>query len=165
MLYPAQLYKEELNRRLISCWYIPKYRFYFGEGRREFQVPDNTDYRQDFVHLDDDGHVDGYFSYNYNDCSKQLTNFGLISFVKDGRPLVKDAINRVKYMFEMGAQRCEFWAFADNPVCELYDWYAGRYGGHRVGYFKRCSYFDGEYHDSIIWEFLREDLPTEWGLL
>jgi hypothetical protein len=33
MLYPAQLYKEELQKKMISKWYDPKYMYYFGEER------------------------------------------------------------------------------------------------------------------------------------
>lgn len=157
MLYPAQLYKDELRKKLISCWYDPKYSYYFGGEHNEYDVADNTYWKQDLVHLDADGNVDGFFSYNYNDSSKSLTNFGLISFVKNGWPLVKDAMNRIKYMFEHGAQRCEFWAFADNPVCKLYDYFIGMYGGHRVGYLHRSAFFDGVYHDVIFYELLSED--------
>lgn len=157
MLYPAQLYKDELRKKLISCWYEPKYRWYFGGEHHEFCAPDNTNWRHDFVHLDLNGEVDGFFSYNYTDGSKSLTQFGLISFTDFAFPLVADAINRVRYMLEHGAQRCEFWAFADNPVCKVYDKLAERYGGKVVGRLTRSAFFDGEYHDVVFYEFLVED--------
>lgn len=157
MLYPAQLYKDELRKKLISCWYDPKYRWYFGGEFNEFSVEDNAYWRQDFVHLDSEGSVDGFFSYNYNDSTKSLTNFGLVSFSSNGAALVMDALSRVKYMFERGAQRCEFWAFADNPACKLYDLFAKRYGGEMVGRLHRTAYFDGVYHDTVFYEFLVEN--------
>lgn len=157
MLYPAQLYKDELRKKLISCWYDPKYRWYFGGEHNEFSVPENTDWRHDFVHLDNNGEVDGFFSYNYTDGSKSMTQFGLISFRDYAFPLIADALDRVKYMFENGAQRCEFWAFTDNPVCKVYDKFAERYGGKIVGRLTRSAYFDGEYHDVVFYEFLVED--------
>lgn len=158
MLYPAQLYKDELRKKLISCWYDPKYKYYFSGEYNEFVVQDNCYWRHDFVHLDKDGNVDGFFSYNYNDGSKSMSQFGLISFAKNGLPLVKDALARVKYMFEHGAQRCEFWAFADNPVVKMYDYFIEMYGGSRVGYMHRTAYFDGEYHDTVFYELLAENL-------
>lgn len=161
MLYPAQLYKEELSKKLISCWYDPKYKYYFSGDHHEFRPPDNTDWRQDFVHLDKDGEVDGYFAYHYNDGSKSMTQFGLISFSNNGAPLLYDAIQRVMYMFKNGAQRAEFWAFADNPACRIYDKLAGRYGGTRAGYMHRGAFFDGEYHDIVFYEFLVEECDLE----
>lgn len=161
MLYPAQLYKEELKRKLIACWYDPKYKYYFSGDHHEFTTPDNTDWRQDFVHLDPNGEVDGFFSYNYNDGSKAMTNFGLISFAENGSALFRDARDRIIEMFRNGAQRCEFWAFADNPICKSYKRIVRRYGGKQVGYLTRSAYFDGAYHDVIFFEILREHLPYE----
>ena len=73
MLYPAQLYREELKHKLISCWYKPEYDYYFCGEYSEFSVPDTTMWRRDFVHLDKDGEVDGYFSYHYNEVAKSLS--------------------------------------------------------------------------------------------
>ena len=42
MLYPAQLYKEELKCKLIGCWYKPEYDYYFCGEYSEFSVPDTT---------------------------------------------------------------------------------------------------------------------------
>lgn len=161
MLYPAQLHRDELKKKLISCWYDPKYEWYFGGERHEFTIPDNTDYRQDFVHLDENGEVDGFFSYNYEDGSKSMRQFGLVSFGDNGAALIGDAISQVKMMFANGAQRCEFWAFADNPVCKFYDKLAARYGGARVGMLTRSAYFNGKYHDVVFYEFLVENY--DWG--
>ncbi len=157
MLYPAQLYRGQLNKAMVSCWYKEKYKYYFSGEYREFQIPDNTEYRRDFVHLDKDGEVDGYFSYHYNDGSKALTNFGLIGFSDNNAALLHDAIREIESMFNHGAQRCEFWAFADNPAIKIYDRLMSKYGGKRVGYLHRSAYFDGAYHDTVMYEILVED--------
>lgn len=68
MLYPAQLYREELKWKLISCWYKPEYDYYFCGEYSEFDVPDTTMWRRDFVHLDKDGEVDG-------ECPTQLRTY------------------------------------------------------------------------------------------
>ena len=158
MLYPAQLYKEELKRKLIEVWYNPKYQYYFAYGRYEFTVPDNTEYRRDFVHLDKNNNVDGYFSYNYNEACKSMTNFGLVSFVDKNIDFIYDVMNHVKDMFmTKGTQRCEFWAFEDNPVNKFYSKFVEHYGGKQLATCKRCSYFNGQYHNSVIYEILVED--------
>ena len=51
MLYPAQLYKEELKRKLIGCWYKPEYKYYFSGSAYELTIPDNNESRHDLVHL------------------------------------------------------------------------------------------------------------------
>lgn len=63
MLKPAQLYEEELKQKLIECWYKPEYKYYFGGGAYAISLPDNNETRHDFVHLDKDDNIDGYFSY------------------------------------------------------------------------------------------------------
>ena len=159
MLYPAQLYKEELKKKLVSKWYDPKYKWYFGGERYMNEVPDNTEWRQDFVHLDAAGEVDGYFSYHYDKAAKSLNQFGLVSFSDNGTDLVLDAIHRVMYLFkEEQVQRCEFWAFSDNPVNKLYKKLMKRYGGLIVGHLTDCAYFGGKYHSMDIYEVFAEGM-------
>lgn len=164
MLYPAQLYREELKQKFISCWYVPKYDYYFSGEYREFQVPENTDWRRDFVHLDESGHVDGYFAYSYNDRDKSMSNFGLVSFVPNGFPLIKDVKLHILNMFSKGANRLEFWAFADNKACKLYDRFIQQYGGKIAGRLRETCYFNGKYHDTVFYEILKKDLTIKEDL-
>lgn len=158
MLCPAQAYREELKRKLILCWYNKKYDCYFSGEYREFNVPESTDWRRDFVHLDESGNVDGYFAYSYNDKDKSLCNFGLVSFVQNGFPLIKDVKKHIFKMFENGANRVEFWTFADNKACHLYNRLIRTYGGNIVAHLHDTSYFNGKYHDTLIYEVLKKDL-------
>ena len=48
MLVPAQLYKEELKRELISRWYEPRYSHYFAGWKDELSIADNANYRRDY---------------------------------------------------------------------------------------------------------------------
>ena len=157
MLEPAQLYRDELKKALISCWYNPRYKYYFGSGRYEHELANNTDWKQEFVQLDDNGKVVGYFGYNYNDCNKALTNFGLIGFTENNFKLVRAALCRVAYLFFHGAQRAEFWCYADNPIKPWYDSIVTRYGGKQIATLHRTDWFDGEYHDMCVYEILVED--------
>lgn len=159
-LVPAQLHIEELNRKLTACWYQPKYTYFFGGNYHKFDIGDNADWHRDFVLLDDKGGVSGYFSYNYNDGSKSMQNFGLIDFSGNGRELVRQALINVRDMFEHGAQRLEILCFEDNPVKKLYDFYMKRCGGRQVGKLTRACYFDGKYHNAVIYEVLVEDIKN-----
>lgn len=154
MLYPAQLYKEELKCKLIGCWYKPEYDYYFVGDYREFTVPDNTDWRRDFVHLGADGEVDGYFSYHYDEIAKSLSQFGLISFTGKGGALMMDCIRHIDKLISEGLHRMEWWAVADNPVCEMYERLIQRYGGTIAGCMHDCNFFNGKYHDSVMYEIL-----------
>ena len=58
------------------------------------------------------------------------------------------------------AQRAEFFVYADNPVLRLYQRLIKCYGGRQVGYLTRSSYFDGKYHDAIIFEILKEEFKA-----
>lgn len=157
MLYPAQLYKEELKRKLIGCWYKPEYDWYFLGEYREFTIPDNTDWRRDFVHLNNDGEVDGFFSYHYDTLAQSLSQFGLVAFSSNKRHrglFVKDCLSHIESLINKGVRRIEWWAIADNPVNKTYEKLIHQYGGSVVGYLHECNYFEGKYHDTIVYEIL-----------
>lgn len=154
MLYPAQLYREELKRKLIECWYKPEYDYYFCGEYSEFTVPDNTDWRRDFVHLDKDGNVDGYFSYHYNEVAKSLSQFGLISFTGNGTLLLRNCIAHIDKLIAEGLHRMEWWAVCDNPINKTYEKLIHRYGGVIAGRMRDCNYFGGKYHDSVMYEII-----------
>ena len=163
MLYPAQLYADELKRKLISCWYSPKYQWYFGGEQFAHQVPDNVEYKHEFVHLDSNGAVDGYFSYNHDDAARSLNNFGLISFSEMNTEFIKDVLDRIKYMmFEEGFNRLDFWCFADNPVRKTYEKFVKHFGGCLAGMLHRSAYFGGKYHDTCFYEVLMENTPQKY---
>lgn len=154
MLYPAQLYREELKRKLISCWYRPKYDYYFCGDYREFSVPDNVDWRRDFVHLNDNGEIDGYFSYHYNEIAKSLSQFGLISFTGASYRFLRDCREHIEKLISEGLHRMEWWAIADNPANKMYEHIIEKYGGTIAGRMRDCQFFNGKYHDSVMYEII-----------
>lgn len=158
MLYPAQLYKEELKRKLIGCWYKPEYDWYFLGDYHEFSVPDNADWRRDFVHLDKNGEVDGFFGYHYGSAAESLSQFGLIAFCSNLRQrglFVKECLQHIEdFIRRGGVKRIEWWAVADNPINKTYEKLIKKYNGTIVGRLHNCEYFEGKYHDSVIYEIL-----------
>lgn len=157
MLVPAQLYKEEIKAALVARWYDPKYQYYFSGERYEITIEDNAEHRRSFAHVDKDGNLTGFFTYNYNDASRSISGIGLISFTDNGGSLLLDVIRHVTYMLNTEAQRVEFWAFTDNPANEQYIKLIERYGGHRVAELHRTNFFNGKYHDCVVYELLVED--------
>ena len=157
MLVPAQLYENELKRELIARWYDPRYSHYFAGERSSNDIADNAFWRRDFAYIDDEGNVCGYFGYAFNESTKSMYNFGLIGFCKNNSQMLSDVISHVLMMFSTKqAQRAEFWCFADNPVYKLYRRFCRNYGGIEVAYLHRTAYYDGVFHDTIIFEFLSE---------
>lgn len=154
MLYPAQLYREELKRKLISCWYLPKYKWYFLNEFREFNVPEDTNWRRDFVYLNKEKEVDGYFSYHYDSVAKSISQFGLVSFTDDGTSLILSAIEHIKGLINNGLHRIEWWAVEGNPANKLYEKLVKKYQGEIVARLHDCHYIDGRYYDSIIYEII-----------
>lgn len=156
MLYPAQLYKEELNKKLISCWYLPKYKHYFGGEYSVRQLENDAYWHRDFVHLNSKGEIDGYIGYNYNDINRSINGVTLIGFADNNTAFIKDVINHVQEMFDSGARRIEFYAFADNPAVKLYDKFIKRCGGRKVGTLTESTWYDGKFHDCYIYEIMNE---------
>lgn len=155
MLYPAQLYREELKRKLIECWYKPEYDYYFCGEYSEFSVPDTTMWRRDFVHLGVDGEVDGYFSYQYHDTANSASQFGLISFTSNGAALMRDVMAHIDMLISQGLHRVEWWVVQDNErAAGIYEKIIKRYGGSVAGHMHDCTYFGGKYHDSILYEII-----------
>ena len=157
MLYPAQLYENELREKLMLCWYQPKYDWYFGGDYASIQIADNHEQRRDFVHLNAHGNVDGYFSYEYSGVDKLMYSFLLIGFSETNSLFIGDILNHITEMFKSNAQKLEFYAFSENPVNNLYEKVIKRYGGRKVGILRRHRYFNGKYHDCNIYEILNED--------
>ena len=155
MLYPAQLYREELKNKLIAAWYDPKYKYYFSGSAYELSLPDNNESRHDFVHLDDDGKVDGYFSYQIDWQAKSLYNFGLIGFAENNTLFLRDCIRNISDMKEQGIRRAEIWAWQKNPANKFYRHMVERYSNGRVvGVLHQSGFFDGEYQNTVIYEIL-----------
>lgn len=155
MLYPAQLYREELKRKLVEHWYDAKYSYYFSGSAYEFNPPDNNETRHDFVHLDKGGNVDGYFSYQIDWQARSLYNFGLIGFADNNTMFLRDCVHRIEDMVDQGIRRAEFWAWSDNPVNKFYERMIKRYSNGRVaGRLHNSGFFEGKYHDTTIYEIL-----------
>ena len=166
MLDVAKKYEEEIHKKYYDTWYDPHYQYYRdSSGDRLPQFADNCYERRDFVCLDEkDHHVIGYISYSFNEVSRSAFNFGIISFEKCNLTFAKDLLQVISdIFFKFHLDRMEFWCIADNPAVKGYRSFIKRFGGREVGYLRRSTrLMDGKFHDTLIFEILREDLKWRW---
>ena len=164
MLVPAQLYKEELKKKMVSTWYNLEYQYYWSNYYEEpnFEKNNNNDiYNRQFAFVEDNK-VTGYFSYTFDNSTKSLYNMGVLSFEKPNYHFIKAVIKHIKWLFdEKIIDRIEFFAYEDNPAIKGYDKILERFGGKRVGKLTRSQkLYDGKLHNTILYEILREDYES-----
>lgn len=161
MLVPAQLYKEELKKKIISTWYNLEYQYYWQSYNNEPTFEDNNIYNRQFAFVEDEK-ITGYFSYSIDNSSKSLYNMGLLSFDKPNYKFIKAILTHIKWLFdEKIIDRIEFFAYEDNPAIKGYDKILERFGGKRVGKLTRSQkLYDGKLHNTILYEILREDYES-----
>lgn len=165
MLDIAKKYEQELQAKFLDTWYDMKYQYYRDtSGDRIPQIADNCYDRRDFVSLDNDGNLIGFISYFYNDTTRSASQFGIINFGKPSTIFARDVLQVIgDIFFKFKLDRIEFWCFEDNPATRGYRQFIKRFGGKEVGHLRRvCRLMDGELHDSVIFEILREDLKWRW---
>ena len=160
MLKPAQLYKDELNEKMIETWYKPENIYYHGgTGEYTIDLPDNNKNRHDFVSVDKYGDVIGYISYCIDWESMVVNNLGIISFDKGNLEFVKDLYQVICDVFEVyHMNKMEFFCYADNPALRGYRNFIKKYGGKECGYFRQITKLrDGKLHDSVCFEIMASE--------
>lgn len=166
MLDIAKKYESEFQEKYLDTWYDMRYQYYRdSSGDRVPQLADNCYERRDFVSLNDEEEVIGFISYFYNDTNMSASQFGAISFDIGNPIFAQDLIQVIgDIFFKFRLNRIEFWCFEDNPATKSYRAFIKRFGGKEVGRLRRtCKLMDGKFHDSVIFEILREDL--KWRLI
>lgn len=161
MLKPAQLYKEEIQRKMIETWYDEKYQFYYNSSsHHENMIPDNCDLRRCFASLDKNGNVIGYISYMYDDVSGVADCFGIISFDIGNSEFAVDVLRVFDDIFtKFSLNRIEFMCFERNPTIRAYRNFIKRYGGREVCTMRETArLMDGQMHNSVLFEILYQDL-------
>lgn len=162
MLKPAQLYKDELQRKLVETWYDEKYKFYYDtSGKYESCIPDNCEYQRHFASVDKDGNILGYIAYTYDNNSSYAKWFGILCF--EGSyciEFIKDVIRTIDDIFyKFNLNSIQFQCFAMNPAISAYRRFIKKYGGREVATLRQTSkLMDGMFYDSVLFEILFEDL-------
>ena len=165
MLKPAQLYKNELQRKYIDRWYDISAQYYVsGAERNALDIPDDPDNRCYFACVNHLDNVVGYFSYSIDWQAHSVARIGLISFVDvPNILLINDVIKHIKSLFaNNNIRRVEWGAYEDNPAMRGYEKLAARFGGRKIGTYRQCCMLlDGKLHDFSVFEILKGGIDYE----
>ena len=83
-------------------------------------------------------------------------NKGNLEFIRDLHKVITDL-----FLVE-NFNRVEWWCFKDNPATRGYKKFIKRFGGRIAGELhKSCVFPDGSFHDTYIFEILKEDLKLK----
>lgn len=155
MLKPALLYKDELNKKFAEQLYSQDYFLYTGcDGTwvPEIKADEGT---YQYVILNKDNQVIGYFAYSINYFNDTVHNFGLYSFNK-GNPIIGiDLIKKMKELIKYH-HRIEWRMIAGNPVKRHYDKFCKRYNGNVVCLHDVTKNLKGQYVDEYIYEIINK---------
>lgn len=160
MLKPAQLYKDELNKKMIEGWYdIDNMYYHSSPASYSIDLSDNNLESHSFVSISKEEIV-GYISYCVDYQVMSADNFGFISFDKGNITFIKDTFQLIKDLFyKYNFNRVAWGCYADNPAIRGYRKFIEKFGGREVAYLRQTTkLLDGKIHDSVIFEILKEDI-------
>lgn len=157
-LYPAILYKTEIERESQKMMYTEDALFYQGwYGHQSIDVADSDESGSlyQYAICDTKDKLIGYISYRIDLWSRQAYAFGLVSFDR-GNVLIGYAVKEVldKLIHKNKIHRIEFRCVGGNPVKKAYDRFCKRYGGRCIELKDTVRDECGEFHNEYIYEIL-----------
>lgn len=168
MIKPAILYKEKLLEKIAETFYDPEYMYYYDVQPGLPDIADKPDGVYQFVSVDENDEVIGFFSYWVYEPTKRAMNFGLIAFKKFNKVFLKDVERMFKDMFEkFGIESIEWRCYEDNVgAVNLYKAVIKKYGGQIAGFLRKngCPQ-SRKISNTYLFEILKEDLTFENGTI
>ena len=154
MLKPACPYKEQLEKLFASIIYDDEYFFYSGyshsHGLPKIELLDNI---YQWVIVNNDDKVIGYFAYQISPETDTAMNFGLYSFDR-GNPLIGYDVYHKMVELISKHRRIEWRMIDGNPVVRAYDHFCKKFSGNKVILHKVTKDNSGIYRDEHIYEIL-----------
>lgn len=169
MLYPALMFKDELNKKYMMTWSDPRYKYYSYNYHEEINI-DSSDYSiKQYVSVDPaTNEVIGYISYSWDMPIRRAYGLGLINFKLDdpvaSQIFIADFITQLHRMFCEESTNVLLWNCIDgNPLKRSYDKLAPKLGARHVGIFHDAALTaDGEIHDIYHYELQYVHLNLEY---
>lgn len=161
MLKPAALYSGKLNSLFVSAAYDDSNKYWVMDyGVTNFYEPRyGNKYTREYVSVDKDDNVIGYFSYALNESISQVEYLNFISFDKGNLLFVEDVLHEIHKIFtEYNMNSIIFTCIPDNPVYANYIKFNNYCNGKVSGYYKDyCKLMDGKLYDEVVFQIMRED--------
>lgn len=160
MLELAKKYEDQISEALCNTWYDDKYKYFHCSSFHEsFKLPDNDWDGRNFVSVDKNDNLIGYFCYELYRPTNMTCGFGAINFTDNKATFGKDLLTVIDDIFcKFNHQKLEFAVIVGNPIEKSYDKIVSKYGGSIVGVRHRhITLYDNQYYDDKLYEILRED--------
>ena len=160
MIKPAVLYEEELTKKLRETWYDEKYKYYhFGNFFTDFDIVKDTFNNHQFVSVDKNNNILGYFSYSVDRVAYNANEFGIVAFEDYSLTFGKDLHQVFDDIFmKYNFNKVTFFCVVGNPIMPYYIKKINKLGGRYIGEYKNhVKLMDGKIYDVALFELLKED--------
>jgi len=157
-------YKEKLQQEYMKILCDERYRYYHCAPwiNYDIEIKDSGWSCLQFVSVDKDNNVIGYFTANVDRVCEEASGLGIINFTGEynlefSRDL-KLFINNLLTEF----RKVSFAVVIGNPIEKMYDRYINKYNGRIVGIRKEeAKLQDGKYYDMKLYEIFKKDFIKE----
>lgn len=156
MLELAINHKEDLNKAYQQAIRLDDNKFYVPSSWHDYEinVDDSDYYNLQYVSIDKNGDVSGYYCASVDRCANIITNISVINFKKNTRTSV-DLFAFLKMIREMPMIKIEWWVARGNSAESMYNRIIKKYGGSKVGIYKKSVKLkDGKYYDKVMYEMM-----------
>ncbi|MBE9490871.1 MAG: hypothetical protein IMY67_11295 [Bacteroidetes bacterium] len=159
MLELAINHKEALNKEYQMALQKQSNLFFSGSewDYYELKLDDSDYYKIQYVSVDSNSNILGYFSAKINRNSNIITGIEVIKF-KENTLASLDLFRFLKKIYEMPVVKIEWWVIRGNEAEKLYDKVISKYSGKKIGlYEKSIKLKDGKYYDKVFYEIIKEN--------
>lgn len=157
MLVPAILYKEQIIKEFQKYYYTTD--MLYETGDIENWVPQIAEcpesWQFQYAIIDNNKKLVGYLGYVVDWYVSKAYNFGLFSFDRGNILVGKDVFDKLEELVKT-FHRVEWRAVGGNPACRGYDSFIKKHNGTKHILKDSIKDKDGNYHDDIIYEIVKE---------
>ncbi len=160
MLDFAGKYEKELQLLFTNIAYDKKYMFYNNTSYRDnYESSKSTWDKHEFVSLDKDNKIIGYFKYSISRSTLSCSALQIINFSDNQITFGRDFVRMMDDIFtKFNFRKITYGVVVGNPIEKTYDKLTRKYGGKIVGtYSKDSLLIDNNYYDYKVYELLRDN--------
>ncbi len=160
MLDFAGKYEKELQSLFLNIAYDEKYMFYNNISYRDnYESSKSTWDKHEFVSLDKDKNIVGYFKYSISRSTLSCSGLQIVNFSDNQIVFGRDFVKMMDDIFtKFNFRKITYGVVIGNPIETTYDKLTEKYGGKIIGtYSKESLLIDNKFYDLKMYELLRDD--------